>query len=347
MSNPIPSAEYIGYRVEVFVGVFAALQIAAVALRFYARSLTSKASDLDDWLVFISLLGQMVAGGIAIGGVKQAAIGYHVSYVEQTNPEALTTFFKYLVAISAWYYVTVSISKVAICVLYRRLFPQRSVFIVLCITVGILVSTPLVGLIVDLAACRPFSANWASPEVQATQCIDKEALFVWSTFPNIVTDVVMLSLPLPIVWRLHASTHLKLALTFTFLIGSIGLVASIMRFLAFANNNSFVDATYAAVELVIWTIAEPRIYLISACLLMYRPLLERVSSKFKTGSLNRSKVSSTNPSGRSENHKHQGHGFGSGNASIALRSKISGGGKGGGFKQLPAADMQPEQQQPG
>jgi hypothetical protein len=64
-----------------------------------------------------------------------------------------------------------------------------------------------------------------------------------------------------------------------------GLVASILRFHTFFVTNSFTDGTYDAVELIIWTVAEPGIYLISACLLTYRPLLERVRKSRILGGL--------------------------------------------------------------
>jgi hypothetical protein len=54
-------------------------------------------------------------------------------------------------------------------------------------------------------------------------------------------------------------------------------VTSILRFHTFLRTNSFHDATWEAVELIIWTITEPGIYLISACLLSYRPLLDRAA----------------------------------------------------------------------
>lgn len=65
--DDITSSDYIGHKLEIFVGFFTALQIVAVALRFWARSLTARPYGLDDGLVLISLLGQVVAGGVAIG----------------------------------------------------------------------------------------------------------------------------------------------------------------------------------------------------------------------------------------------------------------------------------------
>ncbi|KAK6859568.1 hypothetical protein PG995_003204 [Apiospora arundinis] len=288
--HPPNSPENIGWRLLVFVGVFTPLQLIFVALRFYARSLGASPWGWDDGLIIVSLLGQFVAAGIAIGSVMQSAVGHHVGYLEETNPEAVVVFFKYLVAISAWYLATVWISKMAICLLYLRLFPQKAVRIIVGAVGAVLVCTSIVCVIVNLAACRPFSTHWAPPPVQAVHCWNKEAIFIWSTLPNIITDVIVLVLPLPIVWRLHTSTHMKGALTVTFLIGSSGLVASILRFWAFSNTNSFIDATYNAVELIIWTVVEPGIYLISACMLMYRPLLEKLGvGRFRIGSRDRSK----------------------------------------------------------
>lgn len=54
-----------------------------------------------------------------------------------------------------------------------------------------------------------------------------------------------------------------------------GLVTSIIRFTTFFEKNSFVDGTWSAVDLIIWTQVETGVYLISACLMTYRPLLER------------------------------------------------------------------------
>lgn len=71
-----------------------------------------------------------------------------------------------------------------------------------------------------------------------------------------------------------------------------GIMASILRFVSFNNTSSFIDATWNAVELYIWTLAEPSIYLIAACLITYRPLLEKFNSKV------RSQVSSKWPSNK-------------------------------------------------
>lgn len=237
----------------------------------------------------------------------QGGVGYHIEYHAANDPEKITNYFKYLVAISIWYTMTMSLAKLAILVVYRRLFPQRLMHISVWIVAVILILQSIVGTILLFVVCRPFWVNWGPLEMQQTHCFDKMSLFLWISLPNIITDLALIALPLPIIWKLQLSNNLKAALTVTFLIGGryvyeavpfilssfsidvpiltfheSGLVASIMRFREFASNHLFPDVTWNAVGLVIWTVVEPGIYLISVSMMMYRPLLERVVRTAKT-----------------------------------------------------------------
>lgn len=70
-SDAVPSAVDIGWRLETFIAVFTPLCIGAVALRFYARSLTVERYSAGDALILAALVGQVVAGGIAIGKAQR------------------------------------------------------------------------------------------------------------------------------------------------------------------------------------------------------------------------------------------------------------------------------------
>ncbi len=55
-----------------------------------------------------------------------------------------------------------------------------------------------------------------------------------------------------------------------------GLGTSIVRLAIFFVASNPDDGTWSAVEFIIWTQVETGVYLISACLMTYRPLLERI-----------------------------------------------------------------------
>lgn len=84
-----------------------------------------------------------------------------------------------------------------------------------------------------------------------------------------------------------------------------GLVTSIVRFTTFFRKNSFVDGTWSAVDLIIWTQVETGVYLISASLMTYRPLLERIGRGKFVWKLTHHTKTSNNHSVASKNTRQQ------------------------------------------
>ena len=48
---------------------------------------------------------------------------------------------------------------------------------------------------------------------------------------NILTDLMILAIPMPLVWKLQADVWRRLSLAFTFMLGGFVVFASIYRFL--------------------------------------------------------------------------------------------------------------------
>lgn len=78
-----------------------------------------------------------------------------------------------------------------------------------------MVMTLLIGLLV----CRPIEKNW--DPTAGGECGDQIAAYTAVSVVNVVVDVAMCLLPLPMIWGLHVKKPYKLAL---FGIFSIGIV---------------------------------------------------------------------------------------------------------------------------
>jgi hypothetical protein len=65
--------------------------------------------------------------------------------------------------------------------------------------------------------CRPFAKTY-SLTVEGT-CGDQVASFIAIGAFNIITDIIIITLPLPTVWALKMSTANKLGMTGVFLVG--------------------------------------------------------------------------------------------------------------------------------
>jgi hypothetical protein len=116
--------------------------------------------------------------------------------------------------------VSASLPKLAVISIYLGIFQDRVsrwccwvVGLVLC--VGPAVSVPMLAF-----QCRPV-AYLHDKTIPGGRCWNQALMFRYGSIPNIVTDVVMLILPMPLIWGLHVSFKVKIGLLFTFLLGSM------------------------------------------------------------------------------------------------------------------------------
>ncbi|THV55721.1 hypothetical protein BGAL_0004g00430 [Botrytis galanthina] len=276
--NSLPDGidpSYGGLKLTIFTCILLVVVSLCVSLRFYTRWLVKAPWAMDDVLVFAALVFQTALAAILFDALRTAGLGYHTSYLEFTAPWKVRRWGKELFAGTIVYLLCATAPKYAILLLYKRLFIVNKVRICVYALMATLVVYTIVMIAVALAACRPFAANF-DPTIPGAKCINKEDLYRWGPIVNIATDIAMLILPMPIIWNLHTTRRLKLGLTLTFLTGSLGLIISIIRIPIFFQANSFTDGTYTGAELMIWTQLETACYLISACLMTLRPLLEKV-----------------------------------------------------------------------
>ena len=68
-------------------------------------------------------------------------------------------------------------------------------------------------------SCIPIAALW-TPTIQG-KCIDLVKFYIGNTIPNVLTDIALLLLPLPFVWRLHVATPQKIVVAGAFIIGGL------------------------------------------------------------------------------------------------------------------------------
>lgn len=71
--------------------------------------------------------------------------------------------------------------------------------------------------------------------------------------------------------------HAPICAAFVFLTLCRGIVTSVIRFSVFFNVKALAtDGTYVSADLAVWSLVEPGMYLLAACLPTIRPLLLKV-----------------------------------------------------------------------
>lgn len=118
-------------------------------------------------------------------------------------------------------------------------------------------------------------------------CLNITALLISTAVLNIFTDIGILILPMPIVWRLQIQRSQKFAVSGVFLLGGFVCVASIVRAFYLAEVVGL-DPLWTNLNGGIWSVIEAGVGIVAACLPTMGAILRkgcsmrRVRQTFKT-----------------------------------------------------------------
>lgn len=119
------------------------------------------------------------------------------------------------------YCTTVGIIKVSILLMYARIFPTRNFRIASYIIGSIAVGWVIAIICVSVFQCNPIAKAW-NVNLSGT-CINLKGSFIGNAVPNILTDIAILSMPVHVVWGLHANLTHRLSVIALFLLGSLSV----------------------------------------------------------------------------------------------------------------------------
>lgn len=117
------------------------------------------------------------------------------------DPAKLLLLGKLVVVTSLLYVVAVTLPKLAILSLYLRILVLGPYRLACYIIAEVLLASAIANILTDLFECSPISYLW-DKTTPGGHYIDTKEFYQWGSFPNIVTDVAMLILPLPMGWKI-------------------------------------------------------------------------------------------------------------------------------------------------
>lgn len=107
-----------------------------------------------------------------------------------------------------------------------RIFDTPNFRITAYTTLGLCVAWFIASTTVAIIQCLPIHAAWdvqLQPPTGPAQCMDKQKLYWGVGISNLLLDVLILCLPMPVIWTLQLNKQRKLAITFIFLTGSMSV----------------------------------------------------------------------------------------------------------------------------
>ncbi|OQD96806.1 hypothetical protein PENSOL_c014G11976 [Penicillium solitum] len=253
------------------------LAILTVALRLYTRVYVVKAPGLDDLIIIGALLVDVALFAFIILE-REYGIGIPTSELSADDVER-QLFWLWLSV--PFYNMTMILAKFSALALYIRLFRPRPFRLATYILMGCL---GIIGLWTTLSGfffCNPVNAFWStSEEVRNTKCLPAGPVWFTNGALQTLTDLVILILPMPLLWKLQLPTRQKWGILVVFGLGIIIVATSSARMYPLSIMVAGEDLTYANAQAALWSFLEANVSIICICLPPLHPLLSRMFSFF-------------------------------------------------------------------
>ena len=117
------------------------------------------------------------------------------------------------------YSITIPAVKISILLLYRSIFPGRRFAIIANIVGAGVLAWGIAVLLTAIFSCKPIHGFWDL--TTPSSCISVRTFYIGNSISNLITDIIILSLPVPPVWKMKLSKIRKVGVLGMFLTGGL------------------------------------------------------------------------------------------------------------------------------
>ncbi|TVY85526.1 Satratoxin biosynthesis SC1 cluster protein [Lachnellula suecica] len=250
--------------------VFTTLALFSVIARLVARILVLRIAGRDEAAIIAAMICSL-ALLVATVGETSRGLGRHESEINQKDAQDLR---KYLFTSVVFYHATLGLTKTSIIFQYLRVFYDTPIRIACWAVLTIVSFYSISAVSTSIFTCRPVAAFW-DKSIEG-DCF-KTGGFLYFFHPsfNILTDLVLITLPLPMLSTLSLPRKQKIGLMLVFTLGGFVCVVSIVRLYSVVVSVKSNDLSFTNTSIALWSIIEANVGIICASLPTIRPLLVR------------------------------------------------------------------------
>ncbi|KAK8118053.1 Integral membrane protein [Apiospora kogelbergensis] len=251
------------------------LSMMAVTLRVYTRQFLLNRVGPDDFMAVAALAGVTALGAITIIHTR-FGLGTHIYDIIATDPLSIMDFFKFFYLGVVVYNVSLLFVKLSLFLQYYRLVDQVPRYRTLFLVAGFVVVGWTISMIGTMTfICIPVYAYWdkSVPNV----CLSDPVMQLTNSIGNILTDIMLLLLPMPVLWNLKLPPRQKWSVIGIFSLGAFTCVISFLRVVFVFGHGPSSDITFEGTTITGWTIAEVTVGLMASSLITLRPLMSKLS----------------------------------------------------------------------
>ncbi|GAB1202339.1 hypothetical protein APSETT445_000951 [Aspergillus pseudonomiae] len=176
---------------------------------------------------------------------------------------------------------TAYLTKVSLLWIMTRVFsPFRKAVTFIYIFLGIMLAYYIPAVIVKIRICDPISKFW-TPD-QPGSCLNQRAIIMADAVVSVVSDLIILLVPLPLTLGLQLPTKKKMRVMGILGAGGLAVASSIIRLILIVYTGQSKDGTMAFMRINMFGNAEIAIGVICACLPALSAILSRVYHEYSS-----------------------------------------------------------------
>ncbi|KAG9236839.1 hypothetical protein BJ875DRAFT_523745 [Amylocarpus encephaloides] len=264
------------------------LDAGVVALRVYTRRKQRLPLQVDDWLIFVALILVIGACAASIVGVSLHGLGYPTPEPKGpppagNRPGLLLTLPEIVIATKIEYALQIltipalGLVKLSVLFFFHRIFcPQKTAntksrYAILFMMALVILWMVGYWMSAIFICGNDFGAFFGNTKGLKEKCGDVLLWLYTLAITDLVTDLGVLVLPLPLLWKLQIAMRKKIAISVVFALGSVATIASAVRLI---NISKYYRAGFGPqgnlnstiTGVIYWTLIEVGIGLFAACL---------------------------------------------------------------------------------
>ncbi|KAF7896246.1 hypothetical protein EAF00_006260 [Botryotinia globosa] len=242
-----------------------------VAGRLYTRGVITRNWGWDDFCILMAwILTIFVAVTNALfcnyGGGR---------HVELQTPSDLKPFFVLAFVSRILYQVSLMMVRVAICLVYSRIFQDRQSKIIVYSLLAFQIATTIPLTLIVVFQCDPIVSQWDF-SVEQVSCIDPLPGIITFTTCSVFSDVALILFVIPRVLPLKINKRQKATLVAIVSFGILVIIASIIRFIRSKPIFTERDYTWNLWEITTWSSIELNTALFCVSAPCLRPLVRKI-----------------------------------------------------------------------
>ncbi|KAF1354217.1 hypothetical protein EJ07DRAFT_133366 [Lizonia empirigonia] len=265
---------------------FMILPLAFMCLRAWAK-LIAKRFALDDYLAFGALLVSITCCILQLADTyASTSLLCRYSHASRHQPldvngepimddPGLFFFENTKFALNMISIVGLGLAKASILVMYKNIFDIRRFRIVVYIVLTYVVGWTIGFTLSHLFTCYPITV-FIEP-YYGNRCVETVPMFLSLLFTDVLADIIILILPIPIVLSIKLDIRKKLAVIGIFMLGAAICAVSITRVIStYSIAKDYLhhppDVIYYTAPVFFWTNIELSLAIVCSCLPTLRPI---------------------------------------------------------------------------